>query len=114
MGMYEVCGYERFSMTDVAKFERRLKKWCTEACMPGKSMLVFDRNCLKVGGEPESFKDNYGRQYYEVTLPNISFTYTRIADTAMCVVYKIWENDSQKILYRQPCVWNGSELWLGE
>ena len=113
MGMYELCKYERFSMTDVAKFERRLKKWCTEACMPGKSMLVFDMTCLKIEVEPQFFRDNTG-EYYEVTLPNISFTYMRIADTAMCMMYKIWENDSQKILYRLPCVWDGSELWLGE
>ena len=79
MGMHETCRYERFSLPDVAKFERRLKKWCEEACMPKKSMLVFDMTGLKIEVEPQFLRDNTG-EYYEVKLPRnflVIFSETR-------------------------------------
>jgi len=110
-GMYCICDYENFSITDVGKFERRMRKFCNEANMPGKSMLIFDKSSLKVEGTPEKIKEENG-EYYKVELPNISFTYTQIADSEMCIMHRVWENKTQSVLYNMPRTWDGTELWL--
>lgn len=111
MGMYNTCYFERFSITNVEKFQRRITKWCREECLPGKSMLIFDRSSLKVG-EPQKFNDETG-EYYKVVLPQISFTYTHIANTKMCVMQKIWENhNNPSVMYNMPSTWESNELWL--
>ena len=113
MGMHNVCMYERFSITDVGKFERRLKNWCNEVSnMHGKSMLVFDRASLRVDGE--STVEKFGNEeFYKMILPNMSLTYTCIPGTTMCVMHKIWENKTQSVMYSMPQKWEGTELWLG-
>ena len=113
MGLYMTCSYPKFSTEEVGKFERRLKKWCNEACAKGISMLVFDQKNLKVEGTQEIWYDNY-LPYHELILPNITLTYTRVVGTPMCIMYKIWENQTNKILYQMPSKWEGTELWLGE
>ena len=112
MGMYQICTYERFSLTDVGKFERRLRNWCKEACMRKKSMLVFDRTSFKVGGSPEIFSDGT-ETYYKVVLPNITLAYSCLPGTTMCIMYKVWENQTQSVIYNMPSKWEGTELWLG-
>ena len=113
MGMYNVCDFSKFSITDVEKFQRRIRKWCKEECMPGRSMLIFDQSSFKVGGEPVSYKDATG-EYYKVVLSQISITYMRIADTSMCMMYRIWENKTESVMYNIPKKWDGTELWLCE
>lgn len=114
MGMYSICSYKRFSITDIGKFERRLRNWCQEVSdMRGKSMLIFDRDSLIIEVDSQKFKSG-DREYYKVTLPNLSFTYTYVADNAMCVMYKIWENKTESVIYNIPKKWDGTELWLAE
>ena len=110
-GMYCNCHYENFSLTDVGKFERRLKKWCNQECMHGKSMLIFDKESLCVGGETTIEKKG-DITYYKVVLPNITLVYTCVGETAMCIIHKIWENKTLSVLYNMPCNWDGTELWL--
>ena len=110
MSMYCNCTYTNFSLTDVGKFERRMTKWCTEECMQGKSMLIFDKPSLVVGGAPTIEKID-GKIIYKVELPNITLSFISITET-MCIMYKIWENKTQSVLYNMPLRWNGIELWL--
>lgn len=110
-GMYVTCNYENFSITDVGRFERRIRKWCNEACMPGKSMLIFDKDSLLVGGEPE-IEVNGITTYYKVVLPNITLTYICVAETAMCIMHRVWENRTQSVMYNMPLKWDGVELWV--
>ena len=111
-GMYSNCFYEKFSITDVGKFERRMRKWCKEEYMPGKSMLIFDRPSLLVGGPPTTEKIDE-KTVYKVELHNISLAFISITET-MCIIYKIWEKNTQSVIYNMPHEWNGIELWLCE
>ena len=111
MGMYNTCNFERFSITDVEKFQRRIIKWCKEECLPGISMLIFDKGSLNVGGEPKVLNEEE-KEYYKVVLSNISFTYTCIANSNMCVMYRIWENHNNIVMYNMPSKWENTELWL--
>ena len=113
MGMYTICYYERFSIADIGKFERRLTNWCNEVeDIHGRAMLVFDETSLALNCKPKEYKDETGK-YYTISLPNVSFTYTKIADTAQCVMYKIWENRTQSVMYNMPKTWESTEMWLG-
>lgn len=111
MGLYTNCIFNKFSINDQSKFERRLKKWCEEECMPGKSMLIFDKDTLLVGGEP-TIETNGSQTLYKVVLSNITLSYICIIGS-MCIMYKIWENKTQSVMYNMPQNWEGSELWLG-
>ena len=111
-GMYTLCHYERFSLTDVAKFERRLRKWCNEECMHGKSMLIYDKPSLLVGGEP-AIKNEEGQSFYQVVLPNITLDYICIVGS-MCIMKRIWENKTHSVLYKMPEKWDNCELWLAD
>ena len=109
--MYPDCHYERFSLTDVAKFERRLTKFCKEAYIPGRSMLIFDKSSLLVEGQ-RTIEVIENQELHKVVLPNITLTYTCIAGTNMCVMYKIWENKTLSVMYNIPQKWDGTELWF--
>ena len=111
MGMHTNCQFERFSIEDEGKFERRLTYWCKNVCMRGKSMLIFDKSSLLVGGEATIESDGT-KILYKVVLPNITLTYLCI-NNSMCIMYKIWENTTQSVLYNMPQKWEGPELWLG-
>ena len=111
MGMYSICCYEKFSTTDVAKFERRLMKWCREECMHGKSMLIFDKSSLSIERKTE-IEVMGATTFYKLALPNITLVYTCIANTSMCTIHKIWENTTQSVMYNMPQKWEGTELWL--
>jgi len=110
IAMYSNCSYENFSITDVGKFERRITKWCKEECMHGKSMLIFDRASLVVGGTP-TIETIDGKKVYKVELPNITLAFISITEK-MCIMYKIWEKSTQSVIYNMPLKWNGIELWL--
>ena len=112
MGLYTNCEFNRFSIEDVEKFERRLTKWCKDACMPGRSMIIFDRSSLKVGGEA-TLEEYGGETFYKIVLPNITLTYICIAPT-MCIMHRIWENKTQSVMYNMPREWEKVELWLGK
>ena len=109
-GMPYISNYERFSIKDPAKFERRLTNWCKEEYRAGKTMLIFDRNSLLVGGKPIVEETN-GVTYYKVILNTLTLVYTAIPGTDMCIIYKIWENMTQSVMYNMPCSWDGTELW---
>ena len=111
MGLYLPCRFERFAIEDVGKFERRITKWCKEECTHGKSMLIFDKSSLLVGGEHvEDVID--GKRVYKVALLNITLAYICV-NVNMCIMYKIWETNTQSVLYNLPIKWDNSELWLG-
>ena len=111
MGLYTNCHFTRFSIQDVGKFERRLTMWCNEECMPGKSMLIFDRPSLRVGGEA-TLEEYNGETFYKVVLPNITLTYICLNEK-MCIMHRIWENKTQSVMYNMPKEWESTELWLG-
>lgn len=109
-GMPYISSYERFSIKDVGKFERRLTIWCNEEYRPGRTMLIFDRESLLVGGEPiDEVID--GITYKKVILPTFTLVYTSIPGTTMCIMYKIWENSTKSVMYNMPHCWDGTELW---
>lgn len=111
-GMYTICTYSRFSITDSTKFERRLTKWCKTECMPRQSMLIFDRDKLKIEEVSEVKKQN-GQEFYQVTMANISFSYFCIS-AKMCIMSKVWENKTRSVIYNMPSQWDKTELWLGD
>jgi len=109
-GMPYISNYERFSIKDVGKFERRLTNWCKEEYRPGRTMLIFDKSSLLVGGEPV-VEEIDGVTYYKVTLNTLTLVYTTIPGTVMCIMYKIWENSTQSVMYNMPHNWDKTELW---
>ena len=112
-GMYPICIFPKFSTRDPEKFGNRLKKWCQEtAYMHGRCMLVFDSNELLAEGETVLvIQDGY--EVYQKTLNEISFTYLHFAGQ-LCIMYKIWENKTQSVIYNMPMKWNGTEIWVGD
>lgn len=111
-GMYPLCPYKNFSITDIGKFGRRLKKWCKEAYEPGKSMIIFDQVELLIDVKT-TIENQDGREVYQVVLEDISFSYICISGS-MCIMYKIWENKTQSVMYNMPLKWDGIELWVAE
>ena len=111
MGLHPSCNYRGFSSTDEAFFEKRLKKWCDQICMHGKSMLIFDKPTLLVGGKAILESDEE-QIFYKVVLSNFTLTYICI-NGSMCIMYKIWENKTQSVMYKMPQNWEGTELWVG-
>ena len=79
--------------------------------MHGKSMLIFDRQSLLVGGEP-TLESEETKTLYKVVLPNITLMYMCI-NGSMCIMYKILENKTQSVIYNMPQHWEGTELWIG-
>ena len=59
MGLHMTCSYPKFSTENVEKFERRMVNWCSEGCTDGVSMLIFDKEDLKVSGTLDLLYDNY-------------------------------------------------------
>lgn len=111
-GMYTTCVFTNFATTDSKKFERRLINWCTKACMPERSMLIFDQEDFKIENKSKIVKQDR-REVYEVNMTEISFSYFHIS-SQMCVIYKIWENKTQSVMYNMPTKWNQTELWIGD
>ena len=113
MGLYMTCSYPKFSIEDVEKFERRMVNWCSYGCTKGVSMLIFDKEDLKVNGTLETLHEN-NLPYQKLVLPQITLAYTHVQGTDMCIMYKIWDNQTQKVIYKMPSRWDGTELWLGK
>lgn len=113
MGLHMTCIYSNFSTDNVEKFEKRMINWCNEACTAGISRLIFDQEMLNVKGTLEIWYDEC-LPYHRLTLPRITLAYTQIQGTNMCIMYKIWENSTQKVIYKMPSKWDGTELWLGK
>lgn len=111
-GMYTTCIFSNFATTDSKKFERRLINWCKKACMPEKSMLIFDQKDLKIEVESKVTEQDK-REVSEVNMTDISFSYIHILP-GMCVMYKIWENQTQSVMYNMPIKWDQTELWIGD
>ena len=109
--MYEPCTYERFSISTPKLFEKRLIQWCDEVYVPNRSMIVFDREALKVNASVELYEIDQ-KLTYKVTLDAISFAYICV-NQEMCAMYKIWENNPQCVLYNMPKQWRNVELWIG-
>lgn len=109
-GMYTTCIYPNFSTKDAEKFERRLTKWCKSIRMPGKSMLVFDANALSLR-DKATIEKNDDKEVYQVVLKEITFAYICI-NGSMCIMYKVWENKTQSVMYNMPLKWDGTELWI--
>ena len=107
--MYTCGEYTQFSLTDVSKFERWMRKWCKKECIPGRSMIVFNKEDLVVEGKhTEEIKDN--QVFYYHALPNITLEYIIISDS-MCVLTKVWENRTLSVMYNIPKKWHNLELW---
>lgn len=111
-GMYTNCIFTDFATGNSKKFERRLTKWCREVCIPGRSMIIFDKRDLLIENESVAVEQD-GRKAYIVAMTNISFSYICIAPK-MCIMYKIWENKTQSVMYNMPLEWDQTELWLGD
>ena len=108
-----IYNYDSFSTTNIEEFENRLINWCKREYKQGKSVLIFDRTSLKVGNAPQIW-ENENEKFYEVKLNNISLVYICIDETAMCIVDRIVETETQAVMYRKPSKWKGAELWLCE
>lgn len=115
-GMHVTCTFEDFSTQNPTKFESRLTKWCSEIeYMHGRCMLVFDLKELNIINKSEYKPEKIiqdGHEVYKVVMQDISFTYIHIAGE-LCIMYKIWENITQSVLYNMHPKWDGTELWVG-
>lgn len=109
-GMHTQCSYTNFSTNDADKFERWLKKWCRKFCNHGSSMIAFDENELLLRNRA-TVEMCDGREFFQVTLKDIAFAYICVHGS-MCILYKVWENKTQSVLYDMPTKWNNSEIWL--
>lgn len=113
-GMYPVCSYRKFSTNDEEKFEKLLQEWSNTISghMRGKAMIIFDENDLALRDKAtvQKMEDKEVRQ---VVMKEITFTYICI-NGYMCIMYKIWENKTQSVIYNMPIKWDGTELWVGE
>ena len=113
MGLQISCQFRNFSTKDAGSFEDLLTEWCTDWCSHGKSMLIFNRYSLRI--EKEHVKDVIDNvPVYKVVLDNITFAYTCIAKSSMCIMYKIWENKTLSAMHNMPLTWENAELWLGD
>ena len=107
--MYLNSEYTHFSLTDVSRFERWMYKWCTQVCIHGRSMIVFDYNALMVNGEHAvEVKDN--QVFHHYILPNLTLQFIFISKE-MCVLTKVLENKTSNALYTIPDRWYNVELW---
>ena len=107
--MYTCGGYTQFSITDVSKFERWMMKWCKKECIPGLSMLVFNKEDLMVEGKHTEVESDDHVFHYHI-LPNITMEYIIIGES-MCILTKVWENKTLSVLYNIPNKWHNVELW---
>ena len=107
--MYTCGEYTSFSITDVPRFERWLKKWCEHAGIHGRSVLVFNKEDLRVEGNHYRVVEN-GQICYRNSLPNITLEYIIISGN-MCVLTKVWETKTLSALYRIPTSWHNVEMW---
>ena len=88
--MYTCSEYTHFSITDVNRFERWMTKWCKQECIPGRSMIVFNKEDLAVEGKhTEGYENNQHFHYH--ALPNITLEYIIISGS-MCILTRVWEN----------------------
>lgn len=112
-GMHTICTYRNFSTNNPEKFEKWLTKWCKTISvdMHGKTMLIFDENELAFRDKAtvEKMED---KEVHIVAMNEISFAYIRI-NGRMCIMYKVWENITQSVIYNMPLQCNGVELWVG-
>ena len=107
--MYTRAEYTSFSIADVPRFERWMKKWCEHECIHGRSIIVFNKeDLLAKGTEYEEVKNN--QVFYYNVLPNITLEYI-IINGSMCVLTKVWETKTLSALYKIPENWHNVEMW---
>ena len=107
--MYINDEYTQFSLTDISRFERWLCKWCSQECTHGWSMIVFDDDSLKVEGK-HTVEVKNNQVFHHLILPNITLKYIFISEH-MCVLTKVWENQTLSVLYSVPERWQNVEVW---
>ena len=110
--MYTCGEFTSFSIAEVPRFERWMKKWCehvssTHGC--SMSMLVFNKEDLRAEGTHYEEVQNNQVFHYHV-LPNITLEYIIISGS-MCVLTKVWETKTESALYRIPENWHNVEMW---
>lgn len=113
-GIYPICKYRNFSTNNAEKFEKLLIEWCKTISedMRGRTMILFDGNELAFRDKATVEKiDN--KVVYQVALNKITFAYICI-NGSICIMYKVWENKTQSVIYNMPLKWDGTELWIGQ
>jgi len=112
--MYTCGEFTNFSIADVSRFERWMKKWCKQVRDPhgrdpGRSMLVFNKEDLRAEGT--HYEEVHDKQVFHYhVLPNITLEYIIISGS-MCVLTKVYETITESALYRIPENWHNIEVW---
>ena len=110
--MYTCGGFTHFSIADVPRFERWMKKWCEHvSSIHGRSMsmLVFNKEDLRTEGKHYEQVHNNQVFHYHV-LPSITLEYITI-NGSMCILTKVYETVTESALYRIPENWHNVEMW---